>query len=139
MYNDIDECIYHNTIGLMASSIQRINIIALYRAKLHICRDMGHICGSWNRIYVYKTNKLQRHFKKKHLINQINPGTIIWNNVRNQYKLQIHETDSDGIDELIDIGFYWLSQINNLYGKFKRTPYYKMENIPPLRLNWKKF
>lgn len=136
MYNDISICIYHNTVCIMASSVQRLNIMSLYRAKLRVCIDMGHTYGSWRHIYIYNTNNLERQFNKKKLINQRNPGTIIWNNVRHQYKIHINKTDSEGIDELIDTGFYWLSMINNVYNKYKNTMYQKWGFYPvPLQIH----
>lgn len=118
--------------------MQRLNIISLYRAKLRVCINMGHVYGSWNHIYIYKTNRIERQFNQQNLINRRNPGTIIWNNVRHQYKIQVHETDSEGIDKLIDIGFYWLSMINNVYRKYKNTMYHKWGFYPvPLQIHSK--
>ena len=107
------------------SFIQRLNVFALYRAKLRICREMGHTYGSWNRIYVYKTNKLNRKFKSKSIINQKNIGTIMWNNVQNQYRLNSNERDTERIDEMIDDGFKWLSHMNRVLGKYKYSHYYR--------------
>lgn len=118
----------------MSSSIQRLNVFALYRAKLRVCRDMGHSCGDWNRIYVYKTNRLWKRFKPNTIIHQKSPGTIMWNNIRNQYKIHIGETVPERIDDMIDSGFNWLYHINNVFGKYKRTSYYKGEQTQPRQI-----
>ena len=121
------------------SSIQRLNVLALYRAKLHICREMGHNYGSWNRIYVYKTQRLVRRFKSKSIIDQKNIGTIMWNNVQNQYKLHADETDTERIDEMIDDGFNWLSHMNYVLGEYKYTHYYRWGYYEPLQIESGKF
>ena len=109
----------------MSSLVQRINIISLYRAKLRICVSMGYTFGNWNTKFLYKNKQLTQKIKPKNIINQRNPGTIIWNNVRIQYKNNICETDLEYIDYLIDKGFSWLVKINNAFGKYKLTTYYK--------------
>ena len=109
----------------MSSLVQRINIISLYRAKLRICVSMGYTYGNWNTKFIYKYKQLTQKIKPKNIINQRNPGTIIWNNVRIQYKNNICETDLEYIDYLIDKGFSWLVKINNAFGKYKLTTYYK--------------
>jgi len=118
----------------MSSTIQRLNVLALYRAKLRVCREMGHSCGNWNRIYVYKTSRLMKRFKPKTIINEKSPGTIMWNNIRHQYKIHIDEPDPECIDDMIDYGFEWLYHINNVFGKYKRTSYYKGGKAPPKQI-----
>lgn len=107
------------------SVTQRLNVLTLYRAKLRICREMGHTYGSWNCIYVYKTNKLDRQFKSKSIINQKNIGTIMWNNIQNQYKMHATETNTERVDKMIDDGFKWLSHMNGVLDKYKYSHYYR--------------
>ena len=118
----------------MSSATQRLNVLALYRAKLRICREMGHTYGTWNRIYVYKTNKLNRKFKSKSIINQKNIGTIMWNNIQNQYKQHVNETNPKRINEMIDNGFRWLYHMNGVLGKYKYTHYNQYEFHKPSQL-----
>ena len=109
----------------MSSLVQRINIFSLYRAKLRICVSMGYTYGDWNTKFIYKNKQLAQKIKPKHIINQRNPGTIMWNNIRVQYKNNICETDLDYINYLIDSAFSWLIKINNVFGKYKQTPSYQ--------------
>ena len=108
----------------MSSSIQRLNIFSLYRVKLRLCLSMGHVCGNWNKIYEYKIHQLSTKINTQTISHYKNPGLIIWNNIRNQYKMNIHESNSTRIDKLIDSGFRWLMQINKFFKIYKQTPYY---------------
>lgn len=118
----------------MSSATQRLNVLTLYRAKLRICREMGHVYGRWNHIYVYKTNNLNRKFKSKSIINQKNIGTIMWNNVQHQYRLNSNERDTEFIDQLIDNGFKWLPHMNHVLADHRYTFYAKWGFYEPLKL-----
>jgi hypothetical protein len=111
----------------MSSHIQRANILALYRAKLRISVSLGHMLGNWNTIYEYSECTIPLiHSKKVH--NSINPGTVIWNNVRKEYKRNMNEIDVDKIDRQIDYGFIWLMQINRFAKNNRELIIFKSRN-----------
>ena len=109
----------------MSSYVQRMNIFSLYRTKLRLCLSMGHVYGKWNNNYIYKINHLSSKSNTKKINNYNNPGSIIWNNVRIEYKNHLHQSDSKSIDKLIDSGFIWLTQINNISKSYKKSSRYK--------------
>ena len=93
-------------------------VIALYRAKIRVCNDLGYSIGKWNdgnltRREDFNINKIKKNRKKK------NMGAYIMDNLRFRYKLYKDEDDNDNINALIDDGFNNLRKLNKLHNLTK--------------------
>lgn len=89
-------------------------VLALYRAKIRVCNDLGYSLGKWNdgnltRREDFNIYKIKKNRKKR------NMGAYIMDNLRFRYKLYRDEYDNDNINALIDDGFTSLRKLNKLH------------------------
>lgn len=89
-------------------------VLALYRAKIRVCNDLGYSLGKWNdgnltRRRNININKMMKSKTKR------NTGAYIMDNLRFRYKLYRDEDDNDNINALIDDGFNSLRELNKLH------------------------
>ena len=93
-------------------------VIALYRAKVRVCNNLGYSLGKWNdgnlaRREDFNIYKIKKSHKKKNI------GAYIMDNLRFRYKLYKDEDDNETIGVLIDDGFNQLRTLNKLHN-FKK-------------------
>lgn len=99
----------------------RIQALTLYRSMLQVCRRMDYQYGNWNTTYIFDLatlhpNRINKMAKKRDF------GSVLWNNIRAQYKVFKYEEDAECVDELLDYGFDALRSCNELsvvYENFK--------------------
>lgn len=89
-------------------------VLALYRAKIRVCNDLGYSLGKWNdgnltRRRNININKMMKSKTKR------NVGAYIMDNLRFRYKLYRDEDSDETINALIDDGFNSLRELNKLH------------------------
>jgi len=89
-------------------------VLALYRAKIRVCSDLGYSIGKWNNTNItrreeFNIYKIKKNRKKR------NVGAYIMDNLRFRYKLYKDEDDDITINVLIDDGFTSLRKLNKLH------------------------
>ena len=89
-------------------------VLALYRAKIRVCNDLGYSLGKWNdgnltRRRNININKMMKGKTKR------NVGAYIMDNLRFRYKLYRDEDSDETINALIDDGFNSLRELNKLH------------------------
>lgn len=89
-------------------------VLALYRAKIRVCNDLGYSLGKWNdgnltRRRNININKIMKGKTKR------NVGAYIMDNLRFRYKLYRDEDSDETINALIDDGFNSLRELNKLH------------------------
>ena len=91
--------------------------MALYRAKLDVCKRMGYKSGNWDNKYIFNYEEVKSR-EVKRLIRKNLIGTVIWNNVRFRYKINKKESGVEYLRNVTDYGFlmlYWINLIEVLY------------------------
>ena len=97
--------------------MQRKQVMALYRAKLDVCKRMGYKSGNWDNKYIFNYEEVKSR-EVKRLIRKNLIGTVIWNNVRFRYKINKKESGVEYLRNVTDYGFlmlYWINLIEVLY------------------------
>ncbi len=91
--------------------MQRKQVMALYRAKLDVCKRMGYESGNWDNKYIFNYEEVKSR-EVKRLIRKNLIGTVIWNNVRFRYKINKKESGVEYLRNVTDYGFVMLKWIN---------------------------
>ena len=87
-------------------------VLALYRQKLRIARELGYTYGKWNKKYDQYNYETISTRKMYNLHRKNNLGRVIWCNVRREYKMNMHETDNEIRNDAIDYVFSMLQMLN---------------------------
>ena len=99
----------------------RIQALTLYRSMLRVCRRMDYQYGNWSTTHILDPTTLRPKQINK-LAQKRDFGSVLWNNVRAQYKVFKYEEDEDEMAELLDYGFDALrmcNELNVVYENFK--------------------
>lgn len=93
--------------------MQRRQVMALYRAKLDVCKKMGYKSGDWDNKYIFDYVDIKRKDVMR-MIRRDTIGKVVWNNVRYTYKVNKREHEKEYLEDAIDYGFLMLNWINVL-------------------------
>ena len=96
----------------------RKQVFILYRTKLRLCRHMGYQYGTWDQNFRQPRKHLSSNYIH-YLMRRNRLGEFIWNNIRMQYKLCLHEPNPFYIEDAIDDAFVSLRYINYLAMVYK--------------------